>query len=145
MLVVKPSKMTYFSRRGRPAAAMVEFAVVAPLLFLLVLGYIEFGRAMMVSELSISAARSACRVGVLPGKSTTDITSAVQSFLAECGIKNGATEVLINGVKTDAGTALRSDKIEVTVTVPFADNSWLPHLSFLSNNRMSASIVMRRE
>jgi Flp pilus assembly protein TadG len=130
---------------GRSAAAIVEFAIVAPLLFMLVLGCIEFGRAMMVSELAISAARTGCRVGVLPAKSTGDISAAVKDFLDQSGVKDGTTEVLINDAKADASTASRSDKIEVTVTVPFAANSWLPKLSFLGNTKMGASIVMRRE
>src|SRR5262245_59831983 len=40
-------------RRGsvqRAGAALVEFAILAPLLFTLILGIIEFGRAMMVTD-----------------------------------------------------------------------------------------------
>ena len=42
------------SRRG---VATVEFAIVAPLFFLLVLGCIEFGRALMVQQMLTNASR----------------------------------------------------------------------------------------
>jgi Flp pilus assembly protein TadG len=131
--------------RKRPAAAMVEFAIVSPILFMLVLGCIEFGRAMMVSELAISAARTGCRVGVLPSKSTSDVSTAVSDFLDDAGIKNAQTTVTVNDKKADASSALRGDKVQVQVSVPFADNSWLPKLSFLTKSRVSGAIVMRRE
>jgi hypothetical protein len=38
-------------RRARPAASAVEFAFVAPLLFMMVLGVIEVGRGIMVVHL----------------------------------------------------------------------------------------------
>src|SRR6266850_5882651 len=77
------------SRLGRRphGAAAVEFAVVAPLLFLVViLPTFEFGRGLMVAELVTNAARSGCRVGILPGNSNSSITSAVNTSLTEQGI-----------------------------------------------------------
>src|SRR2546422_1028142 len=43
--------------RARGAATIVEFAVVAPIFFVLVLGLVEAGRAFMVNELLTEAAR----------------------------------------------------------------------------------------
>src|SRR5262249_47269871 len=135
----------YHEPTARRGAAIVEFAIVAPLLFMLVLGCIEFGRAMMVSELAISAARTGCRLGVLAGKSNSDITTAVKDFLTEAGLKSGEAAVLVNGNQIDAGRAIRGDKIEVTVSLPMDQNSWLPKLSYLNGATLSGSIVMRRE
>jgi len=42
-------------RSRRRGAALVEFAVIAPLFFLLVVGVIEFGRAMMVKQIITNA------------------------------------------------------------------------------------------
>ena len=65
------------SQRVRPGAAAVEFALVAPLLVMLVLGMIEFGRMMMVEQILTNAAREGARKAVLPGVTKTQAESAV--------------------------------------------------------------------
>ncbi len=47
-------------RRG---AAIVEFAVIAPLLFFLIFGMIEFGRVIMVMQVMTNATREGARLG----------------------------------------------------------------------------------
>src|SRR5262245_45030090 len=47
--------------RCRRGAYTVEFAIVAPILFLFVFGIIEFGRLLMVQHALNGAARIACR------------------------------------------------------------------------------------
>ncbi len=44
-------------RSTRRGASAVEFALVAPTFFLLVLGIIAFGRMLMVQEVLVNAAR----------------------------------------------------------------------------------------
>jgi len=44
-------------RHRRRGAAAVEMALVLPIFFTVVLGIIEFGRAMMVSQLMATSAR----------------------------------------------------------------------------------------
>jgi hypothetical protein len=56
----------HFGREDR-AAAMVEFAIVAPLLFMLVFGLIDVGRFMFEYHHLVNAVRDGARVGaVLP-------------------------------------------------------------------------------
>src|SRR5690242_16742833 len=107
---------------GRPmrrGAAAVEFAVVASLLFLLVFGIIEIGRAMMVMEMLNSAARNGARVGVLQGTSNTDVTNAVTGALANAGFNGTNTVVQVNGQTANVNTALPGDQVTVTVSVPY--------------------------
>src|SRR5947209_2332932 len=52
-------------KNARPGATSVEFAVVAPILFLLMLAIFEFGRAFMVTGLLTDAARRGCRKGIV--------------------------------------------------------------------------------
>ena len=59
------------NRKTRRAAAVVEFAVVAPVLFLLVFGMIEFGRMVMVQQVLTNASREGARVGILDGSTTS--------------------------------------------------------------------------
>src|SRR6059058_3503731 len=85
---------TFARRSKRRAAATVEFAIVAPLLFLvIILPTFEFGRGLMIAELVTNAARSGCRVGVLPGNSNAVITSNVSTTLSDQGITGAATTI----------------------------------------------------
>src|SRR3974390_1590511 len=65
-------------RRG---ASAVEFAVVAPFFFLLVLGLIEFGRALMVQHMLNNAARIGARVATIEGKANSDVTTAINTAM----------------------------------------------------------------
>lgn len=133
--------------KRRAGAAVVEFALVAPLLFLLILGSIEFGRGMMALELVANAAREGARKGCLPGTATKDIQTTITNSLSGTGIptKNAAVTVMVNNASKDASTAVTDDSITVTITVPLRDVSWLPTSVFLGNANLRGHVVMRRE
>ena len=81
--------MRHSTRRRRPSrrgASSVEFAVVAPVLFAVVLGIIEVGRGLMAIHMLNNAARACCRVGVIEGKATSDINTAVTTLLSAQGM-----------------------------------------------------------
>ena len=58
-------------RRG---AAMVEFALIAPVFLILVTGIVELGRGIVVQQLLTNASRQGARIG---GYDTTMSTSTV--------------------------------------------------------------------
>lgn len=133
---------------NRCGAAVVEFAIVAPILIALVFGGIEFGRAMMVSNILTNTARDAVRRGSVPTGSNSDINSAVTNSLTAAGISttNVTTVVQVNNATKDASTAVVGDTVTVSVTLPFKDVTWLPFKMFMgttANLRGLAS--MRRE
>lgn len=66
-------------------AAMVEFALVLPILLLLVFGIIEFGRAYNVQTSITAAARQGARVMALQNNSAQAKTAA-QSAAASLGL-----------------------------------------------------------
>src|SRR5262245_7320181 len=84
------------SVRARRAATLVEFAIIAPVFFLIVLGIIELGRILMVQHLMTNAARQACRVGVLSGTSNSTITSTALSVLSSQGVSSSSATVQVN-------------------------------------------------
>jgi Flp pilus assembly protein TadG len=129
-------------RRG---AAVVEFAIVAPILFLVViLPTFEFGRGLMVAELVTNAARAGCRVGILPGNTNSTVTTSVANALSSQGISSITTTVKVNGTVADVNTAAVGDTIMVTVSVPYNANSWIPG-RFLAGTNISGTQTMRRE
>lgn len=65
-------------RRG---AAMVEMALVLPVFLMVVMGIIEFGRAMWVSNMLTNAAREGARMAILDGSSNAEVRQSVEDFL----------------------------------------------------------------
>ncbi|MBI3839438.1 MAG: pilus assembly protein [Planctomycetia bacterium] len=129
-------------RRG---AAAVEFALVAPLLFLtIIIPIFEFGRGFMVSELVTNAARAGCRVGVLPGNLNSAITSTVTTNLSGQGVTGATTTITVNGGTGDVSAAVEGDSVSVTVSVPYTNNSWIPG-RFLAGKSITGTQTMRHE
>ncbi len=125
----------------RRAAALLEFAVVVPVLILLVFGMLEFSRLMMVEQVITNAAREGARKAVLPGSTSDDVNTVVTNYLTSSGISGAGTPT----VSPDPGTAGAGDAITVTVSVPFNNVSWLPVPMFLGGTTLSATVVMCKE
>ena len=125
-------------RRG---AAVVEFAIVAPVLLLLVFGMIEYGRLVMVQQVITNATREGARQAVLDGATTTSVTTVVNDFLTASRISGAVVTVTPN----PPSSAAFGDPVTVSVQVPFSQVSWLPTPMFLSTTTLSATTVMRRE
>lgn len=86
-------------RRGRirRGAAIVEMAVVSPLLLTMVFGVIEFGNSFMVRQMLTNAAREGARVAAIqPVADDEAIRNAVRTAMAARGgivIDNGDIEI----------------------------------------------------
>jgi Flp pilus assembly protein TadG len=129
-------------RRG---VAAVEFAVVSSLLFVLVLGIIEFGRAMMVLEMLNNASRNGVRVGVLKGSDNTAVNSAIASALSGAGFPATTNTIQVNSVNADVSTAVAGDAVTVVVQVPYNSVTWLPTSLFLAGRTLGSNVTMRHE
>jgi Flp pilus assembly protein TadG len=125
-------------RRG---AAVVEFAIIAPIFFLLVFGMIEFGRMVMVQQILTNASREGARKAVLDGVSNGDVETTVEDYLTNASI-TGATVSVTTQAPTPPDIA---ESRIVTVSIPFSQVSWLPSPIFLGGKTLSASTSMRRE
>ena len=137
-----PSSSANRCRSARSGAAVVEFAVLAPVLFLLIFGMIEYGRMVMVQQLITNASREGARVAILDGMTNADVIDAVQSHVGG-GVTIADSDVTTT--PTDISTAASGTSVTVTVAVNFSDVSWLPDALWLGSKRLSASSAMRRE
>jgi Flp pilus assembly protein TadG len=137
---VKPCGLFRKQRRG---AAAVEFAVVAPVFFLLVFGMIEYGRMVMVQQIIVNAAREGCRSAVLDGSTTSGVKSTTITAMASGNITITTSNVTVS--PDPPSNAEFGDPVTVTVTVPFNQVSWLPSPMYLGGKSMTASTTMRRE
>ncbi len=72
------------------AQTVVEFALVSLVLFALVFGIIDFGRAIMTRGMLTNAVREATRTGILDPNNTTAILTAAQnrSPTLDLGVSN---------------------------------------------------------
>lgn len=75
--------------KRRRGAAIVEFAVVLPLLLMLLFGIIDFGWIFMVRQTLTNAAREGCRVAVLKTATADQVRARVQSVMEPTGYVEG--------------------------------------------------------
>jgi len=122
----------------------VEFAVIAPVFFVFVLGFIEVGRGFMIQHLMTNAARQGCRVAVIEGKSTADVNNAVYAVLNGQGVSGDTVTVQVNDAAGNASSANVGDEISVTVAIPASSVSWVPASQYLFGS-ISGKYTLRRE
>lgn len=128
----------------RCGASLIEFALVAPVFVLLVMGIIELGRVLMVQHLLTNAARQGCRVGVIGGTSTQTISSTSLQALSSQGVPSVQATVQVNDGSADASTANSGDEITVIISVPMSAISWVP-LPAHSSGTLTGRYTLRRE
>lgn len=101
-MVVSVRKRRVWLRRRRRGQALVEFALIVPMLLLLVLGIVEFGRAWNVYQTLTDATRQGARTAVLARTSIdADTVSAVANqIMAAAALDTAsATKTLSAGFK----------------------------------------------
>ncbi len=126
---------------ARTGAAVVEFAVVAPLLFMLTMGMMEVSRMVMVKQLLINASREGARLAVLPGTSSAEVLALVSQELTAYSV-NG---VSIQIQPVSLASAVAGTPVTVSLDVAAASVSWIPTPLFSFNQTLSASTTMRKE
>jgi Flp pilus assembly protein TadG len=132
-------------RSNRRGASAVEFAIVAPVFFLLIFGMIEYGRLVMVQQILTNAAREGARRAVLQDATSAAVVSTVRNYLNRASI-NGNSPNLVITVSPAPESAQPSDEtISVSLRLPYREVSWLPSPFFLGSTYMNAMSVMRRE
>jgi Flp pilus assembly protein TadG len=127
-----------FERRG---ATAVEFAIIAPLFILLVLGVIEFGRGMMVKQIITNAAREGARRAIIENVTEAEVKQVVNAYLTGASV-GGATVTVTPATLNTLGLG---DPVTVQVSVPFNSVSWSPAPWFLKGRTLSESTTMRAE
>jgi Flp pilus assembly protein TadG len=97
--------------------ALVEMALVLPLLFLLLFGLIEYGWLFFKYQQIAGAARHGCRIGVAQGKSSADVDVAINDLMGKAKLTGKFSRVISPG---EVLTAAPGSTVTVTVTVPYA-------------------------
>jgi Flp pilus assembly protein TadG len=90
--------------RSERGAELVEFAMVVPILLVIIGGIVDFALMLRRTEVVVNAAREGARIAVLPGYNEADVIARVNAYLNE-GIEAGAS--------TAASTALNPTTVTV--------------------------------
>ena len=130
------------NRPKRRGVAAVEFALVAPLFILLVMGMIEVGRGLIVQQILTNAAREGAREAVMDGATKSEVQTVVTNYLTASTIP-GATVAVTPDPPSSAGAR---QAVTVTVSVSVSDVKWLMTSNYFSDSdQLSSSATMLTE
>ena len=131
--------------RGRRGQSLVEFALVVPMLLLMVVGVIEFGRAWNVSQVVTDAARQGARKAAVlnaQGLSASDIRDSVGDVVAAAlGSVNQACGNCVDTVE-GAGDGANTP-VRVVVAVPYDFMIFGPVMALAGQSFTNGSITLR--
>ncbi len=113
----RPDAMCARAARRR-GSAVVEMALLLPLLFLLLFGMIEYGALFWRAQQIASAARHGARVGAMPDGTAAAVTTAVSDMMDELGLGSTGYGVVLD--PNDPAVLLVGQTFTVTVSVPYA-------------------------
>lgn len=140
--------------KQRNGAVAIEFAVICPILFLIFLGMVEVSRGIMVAGAMNNAARIGARAGTVTAGTYTSITTSVSSSLANVGLPQSATiVVMVNNVEVTNDIsyqtlAVPGATVSVQVSLPYGNVSWLPSGATVfvpSSQPIAGACVMTKE
>ncbi len=133
-------------RINRKGAATVEMAFVAPFVFFLIFGSVEFSRMMMMRQALTNAAREGCRhASLVTTQNDTAAANVVRQRLrGTMSNYNDPNVVRIEcspsfSTSPDSGT-----RITISAEVDCADVSWFPG-SIFAGARIRGTSSMNRE
>ena len=97
------------SWRSEDGQAVVEFALVIPILLLMILGLVEFSRAWNAKQVLTDTAREALRNAVVanPDYTYEDMRQLIDDALVRASLDPEAADVSVEGWKAGTGTPAR--------------------------------------
>jgi Flp pilus assembly protein TadG len=140
-------------RRDDRGTALIEMAFTLPLLLLISMGIIEFGRAFQTWQILTNAAREGARVAVLAGYSDSMVAARVQEYVQAGVLDAGVTPTVTiqRSVAVSYGTGTATGS-RVVVNYPFSFIALngvarlvVPNATLGSAFTMSTSATMRNE
>ncbi len=133
------TRLTKRSRATRHGTTTVEFALTAPIVFMLLMGALEFSRANILRHTVVVAATEGARSSIVPGATADECEQATVRELAIVGF----TDVTVTVDPTVIVKATKEVTINVTVAMSGENGFVLPR--FLSGVTISKSVTLQRE
>ena len=139
--------------RNQRGAALVEAAMVIPILLLISAGIFEFGRAYQTWQVLTNAAREGARVAVLPNGAPGTAATRVRQYMQDGQLPDFATAtvsvdrgvaITVNGAPQTASRIVIGYPFDFIVLQPLA-RLVVPGSTTGSSLTMQASALMRNE
>ncbi|PAY21404.1 transporter [Rhodopirellula sp. SM50] len=127
-------------RRGRRrrGAAMVEFAIVAPLLFFFFFAAFEFCRVSMIRHTVDNAVYEGCRKAIVPGGTASDARAAANHVLGTLGLQKATVNVSPGTINN------QTPELTMTIEVSLDANTFVPP-QFTGGRKIIRTLTMKRE
>lgn len=137
-----PSRLSRW--RNARGAELLEFALVLPILLVLVAGIVDFALMFRAFEIVTNAAREGARVRVLPGYSNADAIARANAYLQASGLTPTNAPVVTAAAVVPAGGGGAPAYPAWRVDVPFVYQFVLirPLLALLPGAPFPASITL---
>ncbi|MCC9603943.1 pilus assembly protein [Stieleria sp. JC731] len=132
---IKPSKL---NRRRRRGTAMVEFAIVAPVLFFFFFAAFEFCRVAMIRHTVDNAVYEGCRDAIIPGATANLARTKAESILGTLGLT--AYDITVTPAVIDNETP----EVTVAIDVRLDANTFVPP-QFTGGRSITRTLTMQRE
>jgi hypothetical protein len=142
-----PIGRTHSKCSRRSGVAMLELAIVLPILLLLVLGIIEMGRVMMLNQMATNGVREACRRAIVPGADHNNVLSVCNGYLDASGVSQSGRVVEIRdsaGSNVNLSTIGSHQPVTVYAEFPYSANTW-GFTRIMSGKKLVSLSTMRRE
>ena len=104
------------ARQLRRGAVTVEFAIVAPIFFLLLLAAFEFGWMNVIRHTADNAAYEAARAAMVPGATSAEATAKATTLLKIVGARGAKISI------TPATLTTATKEVTVAIDVPMSSN-----------------------
>ena len=131
--------------KSETGQAMGEFALVAPLLLMMVIGVFEFGRAWNVYQVITEAARAGARAAVVANAGVTQdsVRATIQHELGRAGLDTSRADISLTGWRAGTGTPA-----SVTIQYVYRFVFLRPFMGWTSDDAaitLSTAFTMRNE
>jgi Flp pilus assembly protein TadG len=123
---------------ARDGTVTVEMAIIAPFVFLLIFGAVEFGRLNILRHAVSNAAYEAARHGMVPGATAAEMTAHAEQHLSAVSASGATVQV------TPATVDEQTDTVTVQVSVPMDQNSWITPM-FTSGSQIEGTCTLQTE
>lgn len=136
--IMMQSIPAHSKRRARHGAVVVEFAIIAPVFFLIIFAMFEFSRLNVIRHTADNAAYEAARLAIVPGATAADAVSEAQRLLSVVGARNATVKV------TPPVIDKSTKQVTVEVSVPMKHNG-LVAPRFTRSTIMQSRSTLRTE
>jgi Flp pilus assembly protein TadG len=145
---MKSASADFINLKNERGGALLEFAVIAPLLLIILFGIVEFGLILYNKAVLTNGSREGARYGIVTSNTLSAVTTVVENYCNPRLRTFGTmTNVSVSTVpQTDVATPF-NDNLEVLVTWNYNFLAFpnLPGVGFSNSINLSGRTVMKYE